>query len=723
MLSNLSEIKIHRVRWGLTLGWCLLIISLFYDPLSIQLTEPSNVLSPFRLNIENCVQVQGECLQEMPYAMGTSIFWGIVVPASIFILLVLGHEFWRRICPLSFISQIPRALGWERKRERSDTKTGLVRQELVKVSKKSWLDRNHFYLQFSLFFVGLCSRILFINSNRLALGLFLIATIIAAITMGFLYGGKAWCQYICPMAPVQKIYAEPRGLLNSKAHESDRKPITQSMCRTVSQEGKELSACVACKSPCIDIDAERSYWDGVSNPQQQWLYYGYVGIVVGYFVYYYLYAGNWDYYLSGVWAHEENKLANLLNPGFYLFNQIIAIPKLVAVPMTLAAFTVGGIAIGCTLEKLYKAYQHHHHQSSDTLIIRHRMFTLCTFFIFNFFFVFAGQSFIQLLPAPLPAFFSVLIGVCSSLWLAQTWQRHPTLYQRESLASRLRKQLKKINLDTAKFLDGRSLDVLSADEVYVLAKILPDFSQEKRLETYKAMLHDAIDEGYVNPANSLESFKQMRQELSISDQDHDTILTELGQEYPDLFEPNKFRSRENTLRLESYRETLLETILHAWKIHPEQTRVADLMKAFSGETSCEILEDLLKSLSPKERNLVQELRQEYGMTRDDETDALKHTEPHQLWQAIAERISLLDYISTRREEQLRQIFKEIDTDGSNYISLDELQTYICAIAPHFTNVQIEKMLKVADTSGDALVSYEEFQAVINSLKSQTKQIP
>ncbi len=93
MLSNISEIKIHRLRWAVTLGWCLLIISLFYDPLSTQLTESSNALSPFRLNIENCVLVQGKCIEEIPYAMGACIFWSLIVPSSIFILLVLGHEF------------------------------------------------------------------------------------------------------------------------------------------------------------------------------------------------------------------------------------------------------------------------------------------------------------------------------------------------------------------------------------------------------------------------------------------------------------------------------------------------------------------------------------------------------------------------------------------------------------------------------------------------------
>lgn len=652
--------------------------------------------------------------------MGASIFWSIVVPSSIFILLVLGHECWRRICPLSFISQIPRALKWERKRHRINATTGKVRKELAKVPKNSWLAQNYLHLQFSLFFLGLCSRILFVNSDRLALGLFLILTIIAALTIGFLYGGKAWCHYICPMAPVQKIYAEPRGLFNTTAHEDNQKRITQSMCRTISQNGQELGACVACQSPCMDIDAENTYWNGISNPQQQWLYYGYIGLTVGYFVYYYLYAGNWDYSLSGAWAHEGNQLANLLKPGYYLLDKPVNIPKCVAVPITLALFTFGAISMGGVLENIYKAYQHRHYQQIDPLIIRHRMFTLCTFFIFNFFFIFSGHSFIQLLPSPLPGFFPILMAVSSSLWLYRTWQRTPKYYQRESLAHRLLKQLKKLNLDSVKFLEGRSLDDLSVDEIYVLAKVLPDFSQGKHLQTYKAMLRDAIDEGYVNPANSLDNFQQMRQELGISDKEHDKILTEIGQQYPQLFDTRKLRNIENSLRLDSYRDTLLETLLDAREIDAyigqDRTWDTHLMQVFSGKTSSEVLEDLLQSLSPKYRNLVQELRQEYGITTDEEVDSLKRTDPYRLWKGMIEGIGLLGYISTGGEEMLRTIFQEIDADGSQYISLHELQTYIRAIDPRITNVQIEDMLTVADTNGDNLISYEEFQEVFKSCK-------
>lgn len=543
MFAKVSEQTMHRVRWAVTSAWLLLIFSLFYDPISPWFTQPHNQPSPLRIHPEICVQVQGVCLEEKPYPLGTAIFWGGIVPLSIFILLVFGHELWRRICPLSFLSQIPRSLGWQRQRRRVFRKTG-------KVSQNSWLARNHAYLQFGLLYLGLCSRILFVNSNRLALAIFLIGTIVAAIAVGYCYGGKSWCQYFCPMASVQKIYGEPRGLVNSKAHEDHSQTITQSMCRVVKPDGKEQSACVACQSPCMDIDAERSYWNGITKPEQRWLYYGYVGLVMGYFCYYYLYAGNWDYYFSGAWAHQENQLATLLSPGFYLFDRPIGIPKLLAVPLTLGLFTIGSYFLGRKLEKRYKAYLLKQQQHLSQEQIQHRIFTLCTFFIFNFFFVFGGRPFILLLPLPWQYLYDLAIAILSTLWLYRTWGRNENLYARESLASRLRRQLSKLQLDVSRFLEGRSLEDLNADEVYVLAEIVPGFIKEKRLQAYKEVLRHTLQQGYFTAADSLEKLQNMCQELDISNEEHQSVLGELATEEPKLLNPNQHNNLENWLRLE-----------------------------------------------------------------------------------------------------------------------------------------------------------------------------
>ena len=328
MFATISERAMRFVRWILTIGWLVLIFSLFYDPISAQWTAPGQIFGPAIAT--RCFQFQGSCHLLTAYPLGVRIFWGMVLPLVMIILLILGHEAWRRICPLSFLSQIPRALGWQRQ---------LVIQE------ESWLARHALSVQFSLLFIGLNLRLLLVNSDRLLLGIFLILTILTAVIVGFLYDGKTWCNYFCPMAPVQMIYSQPSGLLGSKAHVAPPQSITQSMCRTVKTNGREQSACVACKVSCIDIDAEGAYWDGIRQPDRKLLYYAYVGLVIGFYGYFELYSGSLNFLSAGVW-NETNQLATLLNPGFFIAGYALPIPKLLAVPLTLTASAGTTYAIG-----------------------------------------------------------------------------------------------------------------------------------------------------------------------------------------------------------------------------------------------------------------------------------------------------------------------------------------------------------------------------------------
>ncbi len=611
MANQIAESRMHLVRWFLTAGWLLIIASLFYDPWSAALTEPTHPWSPLRLS-GACVEVQGVCRVDRPYPLGTTLFWGAIVPSAVFILLVFGHEFWRRICPLSFLSQIPRALGLQRQFERINAKSGKKRMELAKVPPDSWLGRHYGRLQFGWLFVGLCGRLLFFNADRLVLAGWLLFTIACAITVGYLFGGKAWCQYFCPMAPVQAVYSTPSGLLGSKAHTSEQL-ITQSMCRTVLPDGSEQSACVACQQPCIDIDAERMYWAALAQPTAGFDRYGYVGLVIGYFLYYYLYAGNWAYYFSGAWIRQSDQLATLLSPGLFLFGQPINLPRLVAVPLVLGLCTWLGIRIGHWVETCARKNHNRASQSSDSslqsdsalesdqsLQVRHRLFCLCTFGIFNVFFIFSGRPLILLLPLPLQALLDLLLVMLSTLWLYRAWNRDPDLYGRENLASRFRKQLERLQLNVGQFLDGRTLRDLNTHEVYVLAKVLPGFTREKRQEAYKGVVRDALAEGYVNVSSSLDVLRQMRRELGIADAEHEQLLEELGVEDPALLDPDSRRSLEDQVRLSGYRKSLERLVL----LQGRQAQAADpaardsLKRQFS--ITAQEQESILGMLQPTE---------------------------------------------------------------------------------------------------------------------------
>ena len=596
----------HAVRWLLATGWLLLIVSLFYDPLTPYLTEPGTLLSPFRIHPDSaldpnqCVPVQGACLPEHPYSMTARIFWAMMIPAALLIIFVFGHEFWRRICPLSFFSQIPRALGIQRKRKVTNPATGKTHYELVSVEKRSWLGRNFLYLQFGLLWLGLVLRILLVNSDRLTLGIFLILTILAAILVGYLYAGKSWCQYFCPMAPVQMVYTGPRGLLGSQAHLGQQHGVTQSICREVNPKtGQEKSACVGCQSPCIDIDAERSYWDGVTHRDRRFVYYGYIGLVVGFYVYYFLYAGNWKYYYSGAWTHEESQLSTLFSPGFYLWGQAIPIPKLLAVPVTLAV----AVALACWLfslvENLYRNYLNQKKLNLEQEQISHQVLTVCTLVVWNLFWIFGSRPNLAVLPEWAERFFTGFIVLVSGLWFYRTFWRSSEQYSREGIANTLRRQLNKQGFDVSKILN-RSNEELKPDEVYVLAKVLPIINQNQKLELYKGVVQGALKDGIITSAES-ELLEELQAGLGISTNKHYSILADLGIEDPSLFDANQAVSLETQLRLDGYRQSL-------------ESLMADLVG--SGTPVPEALE--------RKRDRINALKQNYRIT-DEEQEQILNT--------------------------------------------------------------------------------------------------
>src|SRR6185295_4050309 len=305
MLARTPERKMRWTRSGLLAAWFVLIASLFFDPLTPLLTSPDNLASPFHIG-GSPVLVQGKPLPVEPYAMGNRIFWTMLLPLIPLVLMVFGHETWRRVCPLSQFSQIPRMLGWQPQVKKLNRLTGKVERVLALLPSESWLARNHYYVQFGLLAVGVAGRLLFYNSDRV--GLFAIFAIVltSALAVGLLYGGKTWCNYFCPIAVIQDIYTGPGGLFDSKAHVAPS-PITQSMCRAPRGD-TDQSTCVGCTSNCPDVDLENSYWRNVDSNQKRFMYYAFFGVVFAFYTYYFVYAGNWDYYMTGAWTHEANAL-------------------------------------------------------------------------------------------------------------------------------------------------------------------------------------------------------------------------------------------------------------------------------------------------------------------------------------------------------------------------------------------------------------------------------
>jgi hypothetical protein len=478
MINKFSEQQIGGFRKVLALSWLLLILLSFYDPVSLWLTHPDNLDSPFHIDPSVCVLVQDECLQQVSYVLAPRIFWGIVVPSSIIILTVGGHDTWRRICPLSFFSQLPRTLGLRRKTKKVNPISGSIKYELAAVTKDSWLGRNYLYLQLLLFYLGLNIRLLFANGSGFGLGTFLLVTVAGSIFVGYLFKGKSWCQYFCPMAPVQVFFTGTRGLVSTDAH-LDSAKLTQSMCRTIDPKVGEKSGCVGCQVTCIDIDVQLNYWEHAKKSDRELLFYGYFGLMVGFFVYQYLYAGSWDYYFSGAWSHDPNQFTSLLSPGFYIAGQAIDIPKIVAAPLTLIICASISYYAGQSTERVYHFYLASRGQTIDITEIRHHCYSFWVFLSFNTFFTFLLRPSLQILPESIRFMPTLILLGLSFIWLLQSLKRSEGRYAQENVMIGLLKQLKKLKVNWQKSLRGRSLEDLDPDEVDALIKSLPPHHSQK----------------------------------------------------------------------------------------------------------------------------------------------------------------------------------------------------------------------------------------------------
>jgi hypothetical protein len=551
MFSHAPERRMRLIQLTLFVGWLMLIASLFWDPLSPWLTHPDNAASPLRIKTAG-VMVQNQPLLNEPYSLTARVFWAMLVPILPLFLMVFGHEAWRRICPISFASQIPRRLGLNRKRPSEQRRTGKIEPAVVLIKRNSWLQRNAWYLQFGLLFAALSGRLVFINSDRTALAVFLLSFIMAAIVVGYLWGGKTWCNYFCPINVVQKIYTEPRGILESSPHLS-RPLVSQSMCRTTGPDGKDVSTCVGCTTNCPDIDLEKSYWESINEPRRRHVYYMFWGLLIGFYGYYYLYAGNWEYYFSGIWTHETGALDKVLEPGLFLFDRQIPLPKIIAAPLVLAIACLSSLAMGITLETLYRRLRAATKRIPEPDIINHCL-SFSAYLSINTFYLFGGRPNLMLAPTGVVRFVDILIVVLTTWWFLQAIQRTPFKFRREGLASSLLDQLRRLKVDVSKFLDGRSLDELKPDEVYVLTKVLPGFTHHQKREAYRQILSDAIVTGKTKSTMSLALLHEMRVQMNISEQEHSELLEQMRVEASSTPNAQPTAAHEKWASLKNYTE-------------------------------------------------------------------------------------------------------------------------------------------------------------------------
>ena len=635
LFSRLPEHSLRLVRWALLLGWLLLIASLLLPVIAL----PDTLVPP-------CVSLADvDCrLHQQP---GNRLFWGTVVPVGVLLIGVLSHELWRRVCPLAFVSQLARSLGWQRSRPGRKGKP-----EVVQVAADSWLGRHHLALQWCLLIAGLCLRLLWVNGSPLGLAILLLFTLAAALLVGWAWGGKAWCQYICPMGPVQTVLTGLRGPLGSTAHVGTSSRVTQSMCRTIASDGREQSACVACQAPCIDIDAERSFWQTLHGKRSlRWAWLSYPGLTLVFFLLMEqvgvgtgLAAHPLGYLRSGGWAFDAGLPDRI---GQTLWSQL-PLPRLIEIPLVLsAASALSALLFGGVERLLRERYATQGlGEPQERAALRTRL--LASFAAINVFFWFVdplqgalGPHGGQLLRS--------LVLVATAVSLFRSWCRDQATYRRESASESLRRQLRDLpGLEAA--LDGRALEALSPQEVFTLVKAMPAMGRQQGRGVYRDVMAEMLRTGRLDRASALLELQELRQTLQLEESDHLAVVRTLEREQPELLERDHLQRQVDDLRREAAQEAIEELlrlagmpVLQSERLSPDVQARLEHLKAQSGLDDDQWLA-LLQSFGPRgelERLRLEQLRaswlQEAGLR--ERLAALASGDPllQPLAQAVAQR--------------------------------------------------------------------------------------
>ena len=327
------------------------------------------------------------------------------------------------------------------------------------------------------------------------------------------------------------------------------------MCRAPHPDG-DRSVCVGCTTNCPDVDLENSYWSSIESDPKRFMYYACFGLVFAFHTYYFVYSGGWSYYMSGAWTHEAGQLTTLLGAGFYVRGFAVPIPKLIAAPLYFAVCIALSYWLFMSIERAYAGIAAGRGRPLSKVRLRHQMLTVCAFLTFNLFYVFAGRSNILLMPSWAIKLTDALILFVSLAWLFRSLARDADIYRHEKLARTLRDQLVRMGFRSEDTLDGRPIDLLSAEEVYVLAKTLPNFTVSQKREAYRAILAEALETGNARSVESLKMLSDLRTQLGLTDTDHNAITEALGIQDPALLDPEVARSVELRVRHENYRKFL-----------------------------------------------------------------------------------------------------------------------------------------------------------------------
>ncbi len=457
-------------------------------------------------------------------ALAGRVVWTIVVAALPLFIVLVGYHRWRRICPLAFFSQIA------------------VRLRRPGTSRASeWLEKNYYYLTFTIFFVSLWIRLIATNGDGHAIATFFVLISLAALACGAFFTGKTWCNYVCPLSFIEKIYTEPHGLRET--------------------ENSQCTKCTACKKFCPDINEENGYWKEIESRPKRFAYFVFPGLVFGFYFYYFLQAGTWSYYFGGSWTNEPMMVHTAFLPGFDAktagFFFLPAVPRAVAAILTLAVCGLGTFLLFSLIERLVGDWLKRRDADTDAVRVRHVIFTLAAFTAFVTFYTFAGAPSLWKLPWVFPHLFLITVVLTATLFLVRRMRRSQKSFAEEALARNIIKRWAWTDIQPPK-------DLREAFLIHTIRSRENARGEAQVLEVYKDAVRETLANGFVT-REEVQLLESLRQQLQIKKADHEKVMAALAEEERAIMiDPSKQISVEKRLQLETYERALagyLERVL------------------------------------------------------------------------------------------------------------------------------------------------------------------
>ncbi|HET9482025.1 MAG TPA: cyclic nucleotide-binding domain-containing protein, partial [Candidatus Polarisedimenticolia bacterium] len=444
------------------------------------------------------------------------LVWTMLLPLLPMSIVLMGFPRWRRICPLAFLGELGRKLNRGTQR---------------RVPK--WLERWFFVVTFGVLLTMLVLRLVATNGDGVWLSGLLIGLALAAAATNLLYTGKTWCNFICPVGLVERIYTEPNSLPT----------VTNSQC----------VRCTACKKHCPDIDQENAYWQDVTATGRRIAFFAFPGLVLSFYVYYWLRYGDWEAYFDGRWTHLAVSPELVGGAGFFFAPQV---PALLAAPLTLLVFSTASYAVFRGIEAVVGRFV------GEPERRRHLTLTLAAFTAFSTFYFFAGAPTLRRVPGATRtvAFAAPLVA---TLFAVKRSRRTRERYIQEKGAVKL--------LRNWPFEDPPPRD---PGEVFAWIKA-GEHAREQQLTAYESTVREILADGLVG-AGELRLLDEVRKQLGISEREHEKMIDRLSDEERQLFERGGVAGIEERAQLEGYQTALAEALLR----RASASEVTELQRAF-----------------------------------------------------------------------------------------------------------------------------------------------